>query len=85
MQPFTILFQKVDLNPENVVIWAQEKWYQWTGIITIPACFLLGMVLMLIYYRYYHPEGKMPAKKQYATLHRDQNRLPYKSISFLFR
>jgi len=60
--------QKVDLDPEDYVIWAREKWYQWTGIIGIPGCFLLGMVFMITYYRFYHPEGKMPSRKQTATL-----------------
>ena len=58
----------MDLDPEDYVIWAREKWYQWTGIIGIPACFLLGILFMISYYRFYHPEGKMPAQKQVATL-----------------
>ena len=37
----------MDLDPEDYVIWAREKWYQWTGILGIPGCFILGMVMLM--------------------------------------
>ena len=61
-------FQNVDLDPENVVAWSNETWYQLLGLISIPTCFSLGVIFMIFYYRFHHPDGKMPSLTQQASL-----------------
>jgi len=62
-----ILEKNVELD-QDYVTWNTEKWYQLTSLVGTPTCFFAGLVFMAIYYRWHHPDGKMPVKLQHSSL-----------------
>ena len=60
-------------NVTMIVLWflqpeSQLVWYHLPALIVTCAFFVLGLCFMMIYYRHYHPDGKMPNKEESAKL-----------------
>ena len=60
-------------NTAMIVLWylepdSYQHWYHLPALIGTCAAFVIGLFFMLIYYRKYHPEGKMPKKDQPVKL-----------------
>lgn len=60
-------------NATMIVFWflsaeAATHWYHLPALIGTCASFVLGLFFMFLYYRRYHPDGKMPNKNERAKL-----------------
>jgi hypothetical protein len=60
-------------NTTMIVLWfllpeSATHWYHLPALIGTFVCFILGLVFMFLYYRHYHPDGKMPNKNQSPKL-----------------
>jgi len=60
-------------NVAMIVLWflqpgSHEAWYHLPALVATCACFILGLFFMMIYYRKYHPDGRMPNKEESAKL-----------------
>ena len=51
------------LNPDN-----GPHWYHLPALVGTGVSFAVGIAFMLLYYRKYHPDGKMPKKSHPANL-----------------
>lgn len=56
-------------NTTMIVLWylqpdSLDRWYHLPGLIGTCASFVLGLFFMFLYYRHYHPDGKMPRKNE---------------------
>lgn len=51
------------LRPESV-----DHWYHFPALIATCVCFALSLVFMCLYYRHYHPDGKMPKQNESPKL-----------------
>lgn len=60
--------KNTELGNENYVTWSNEAWYQLTSMIVVPTFYIIGVIFMVVYYKFYHPEGPMPRKSQTASL-----------------
>ena len=47
--------------------WNHEEAVTMSVLITIPVSFVLSLIFLMVYYRWFHPEGNMPDKKQKAS------------------
>jgi len=60
-------------NAAMITLWylqpeSPEHWYHLPALIGTCVAFAVGLLFMLIYYRSYHPEGRMPKWDQRARL-----------------
>lgn len=60
-------------NTTMIVLWfllpeSATHWYHFPALIGTFVCFILSLVFMFVYYRNYHPDGKMPNKNQSPKL-----------------
>lgn len=60
-------------NTAMIVLWflqpeSTTHWYHLPALIGTCASFVLGLFFMFLYYRHYHPDGKMPKKNESPKL-----------------
>lgn len=60
-------------NATLITLWyitpdSTYRWYHLPGLIATCVCFVLGLFFMFLYYRHYHPDGKMPRKNESPKL-----------------
>lgn len=60
-------------NTTMIVIWflkpeSATHWYHLPALIGTCLSFIVGLLFMFLYYRHYHPDGKMPNKNQSPKL-----------------
>ena len=65
---FYIILQKADKDPDSHTDWTHDHLIRTILMILLPTCYIFGVLCMLIYYKFFHPEGKMPNPYQDAKL-----------------
>ena len=64
---FFFLFQAYSFDEEEFVPYFKD-WFRAMTLTVVPLFFVLGLLSMGAYYRWQHPEGRMPDKAQKASI-----------------
>ena len=56
------------MGDEEPVPWSKESWYIAGSLAIVPSFYLIGLIFMLIFYKFHHPSGGMPNREQKASL-----------------